>query len=300
MRPSRWLGAFAFFFAILLASMPSLSADTPPDANALLSAALNLPPGTTLVAPVAVTHYRKDARTRTARLVYERRADPGADRLRVTVSEPEDAAGRAYISLVPTGDGPAVGVGTPDEPMISIGSTVRVVRPPQSGIGITSTPVAGAVRRYLLVPGRGSPKTIVGRQASREILDTHIAIQDLDRRYTEFPVVRVIGRPTIDGRSTILIEATPDPGSGRKGAMRYWVQNDAPVLVRVQSLDKKSRVEKEIRYGNVVAGEHPPFATKWEILLPDRGTRTVLNFENPRFGADVPESKFNVGAVPPK
>lgn len=224
-------------------------------AEILASAAL-LPSGT-LTAEAEGTRYSSGGKVRVFAMTMMRKTSGSVDKILYRVSSPQDVAGNALLSVT------------------------------------TGTDAAPQTRRWFYEAGKGRTEELDLQQARKDFLDTDFTFEDLDRRYPEFPELALLGRPVLDGASAWLIEAHPAEKKEKSDKMRFWVRIKEPILVKSALFDKKERVLKTYRAGNIGKTGETRLAAKWEMKDDRGGSYTIINLKNIQYGVEIDDSAFN-------
>jgi len=227
-------------------------------AGRILERSIVPPPGFSMTAKAQVTQYLKRGKTHLFEWTIKRKVSKDTDKILFHVASGPSGEGGAFLSIHRLG-------------------------------------TVGAVpERRLRKAGAKKTKRLDNDDARGLFAGTQFSFQDLDGRFGRFAVHRVLAKPVIDGAGCYLIESTIAPGKKRKaGKVRRWVRRDNFVLVKSELFDRKGRLIKSFRAGNIRREGDFWIARKWEAQGPRREKRTVLNFVDVKIGAELADDEFD-------
>jgi outer membrane lipoprotein-sorting protein len=228
------------------------------DSEALITQAPAFPKGLSMSADVEMTHYLENGEVRTAKWKMWRSAVGGNDRIRLEI----------------------------DVPVERKGSILRARQEMESK--------NNKKRIWFFDAKKDKRKEITGAKRRKNFLDSEFSFEQIAEDYSLYSHYRKLSYAVLNGRNCLLIEGTEKADLKKSGRrIRFWIDREDLILIKVDYQDKKGRLQKSLKFGNFQKLGGSSIPCKWEMRDEKEKTRTIINLKNLKLKKILDERLFD-------
>ncbi len=232
------------------------------DIESIVARALVFPKDISISADVRMTHYLENGEARTAQWKMWRSTQKQMDRMRLSITEPNEQKGSALVAV---------------QKKVTKNSAKQI---------------------WYFDAGKNRNKEITGSKRLKSFLKSGFSLEEIAEDYARYSFYRPLSFSHVNGKNCRLLEGSEKPDLKKPGRrIRLWVAVEDFALVKVEYQDKKGRTTKILKAGNFqkMAGKMMP--GKWELKHLKNETRTILNFSDMKIHDDMNDALFDEKAI---
>ena len=149
--------------------------------------------------------------------------------------------------------------------------------------------------RRLYLPASDKVLAISGARKQDPFMGSDFSYEDVSGRHWSKDNFKLLGEETLDGKSMYVIEGTPKEREDRLARMKYWIDKQTYVPMKVEFYGHDGKLYKVYESGQVSDVQGHPTIMSRTMTSPAEGTRTVIlvNPKNLRYDIGMDDASFS-------
>lgn len=149
--------------------------------------------------------------------------------------------------------------------------------------------------RRLYLPASDKVLAISGSRKQDPFMGSDFSYEDVSGRHFSRDSHKILGEEKLNGKSHFVMQATPKETEDRLARMKYWVDKETYLPMKVEFYDRDGKLYKKYRSEKIATIQGYPTILTRVMESPLDGTKTVIlvNPKRVRYNVGFKESDFS-------